>query len=120
LASHENETRHAHRSDEEKLMKAFVGETVVAEAPIEAIVGMEGNAYFPPDSVVAGVLRNSPKPYTCPWKGTAQYHDVLAGETMLKDGAWSYPNISQFAVERVGRDFSGYVAFDPRHVRIEN
>lgn len=101
-------------------MKALVGETVVAEAPIEAIVGMEGNAYFPPDSVVAGVLRNSPKPYTCPWKGAAQYHDVLAGDTVLKDAAWSYPNISQFAVERVGHDFSGYVAFDPGQIRIEN
>ena len=101
-------------------MKALVGDTVVAEAPIEAIVGLEGNAYFPPDSVVAGVLRNSPTPYTCPWKGIAQYHDVLVGETVLKDGAWSYPNITQFAAERVGQDFSGYVAFDSRQVRLEN
>lgn len=101
-------------------MKALVGETVVAEAAIDLVVGMEGNAYFPPDSVVAGVLRNSPTPYTCPWKGIAQYHDVLLGETVLKDGAWSYPNITENAAARVGRDFSGYVAFDPRQVRIES
>jgi uncharacterized protein (DUF427 family) len=106
--------------DERKLMKALVADTVVAEAAIDEVVGMEGNAYFPPDSIAAGVLRNSPRPYTCPWKGTAQYHDVLVGETVLKDGAWSYPKITEYAAARVGRDFSGYVAFDPRQVRIEN
>ena len=100
-------------------MKALVGEVVVAEAAIDEVVGLEGNAYFPPDSVAPGVLRNSPRPYTCPWKGVAQYHDVLVGETVLKDGAWSYPNINESAAARVGRDFSGYVAFDSRQVRIE-
>lgn len=102
------------------MVRAVVGETVVAEAPIEAVVGIEGNAYFPPDSVVDGMLRDSPTPYTCPWKGSAQYYDVLAGEAVLTDAAWSYPQISQFAKERVGRDFSGYVAFDGRHVQIES
>ncbi|MGV9348105.1 DUF427 domain-containing protein [Streptomyces spiralis] len=101
-------------------MKAVVGETVVAEAASEAVVSIEGNAYFPPDSVAAGALRNSPTPYTCPWKGRAQYHDVVAGESVLRDAAWSYPNIKESAATRVGRDFSGYVAFDPRQVRIEN
>jgi uncharacterized protein (DUF427 family) len=101
-------------------MRAVVGETVVAEASNEALVRVEGNAYFPPDAIVDGVLRNSPTPYICPWKGAAQYHDLVVGETVVKDGAWSYPNLSQFAVERVGHDFSGYIAFDPRQVRIEN
>ena len=100
-------------------MKALVGETVVAEAASEEVVGVEGNVYFPPDSVAAGVLRDSPTPYTCPWKGMAQYHDVLVGESVLKDGAWSYPKITEYAATRVGRDFGGYVAFDPRQVRIE-
>ena len=101
-------------------MKAVVGETVVAEAANEAVVSIEGNAYFPPDSVVAGVLRNSPTAYTCPWKGRAQYHDVVVDGTVLRDGAWSYPDIKESAVARVGRDFSGYVAFDVRQIRIEN
>lgn len=100
-------------------MKALVGETVVAEAELGDIVAMEGNGYFPPDSVVEGVLRNSPTPYTCPWKGVAQYYDLVVGEMVLKDGAWSYPHITQFAAERVGRDFSGYIAFDSRQVRFE-
>jgi uncharacterized protein (DUF427 family) len=106
--------------DEGRRMKALVGETVVAEAAGDEVVGLEGNAYFPPDAVVAGVLRDSPTPYTCPWKGRAQYHDVLVGETVLQDGAWSYPTPSEYAVARVGRDFSEYVAFDSRQVRIES
>ncbi|MEU8276399.1 DUF427 domain-containing protein [Microbispora bryophytorum] len=100
-------------------MKAVVGETVVAEAANETVVRIEGNVYFPPDSVVAGALRDSPTPYTCPWKGKAHYHDVLAGETVLRDGAWSYPRVKESAAARVGRDFSGYVAFDGRQVQIE-
>lgn len=102
------------------MVRAVVAETVLANAPIEVVVGIEGNAYFPPESVTDGVLRNSPKPYTCPWKGAAQYHDVLVGDTVLEDAAWSYPHITQFAKERVGHDFSGYVAFDGRHVQIES
>ena len=101
-------------------MKVVVGETVVAEASIEDVVGVEGNAYFPPDAVTTGALRNSSTQYTCPWKGDARYHDVLVGDTVLKDAAWSYPRLTQFATERVGRDFSGYVAFDTRQVRLEN
>lgn len=101
-------------------MKALIGETVVAEAASDAVVSIEGNTYFPPDSVAAGALRDSPTPYTCPWKGAAQYHDVVAGATVLRDGAWSYPDIKESAATRVGRDFSGYVAFDAREVRIEN
>lgn len=52
--------------------------------------------------------------------GRAQYHHVLVGEAVLRDGAWSYPDINESAVTSVGRDFSGYVAFDPRQVRIES
>lgn len=100
-------------------MKALVGDVVVAEADMDSIVGVEGNAYFPPDSVAEGVLAESPRQYTCGWKGDAQYYDVLLDGSALADSAWSYPNLSQFAVERVGRDFAGYIAFDPRHVRFE-
>jgi uncharacterized protein (DUF427 family) len=105
--------------DEETPMKALVGEIVVAEAAFEDVVGMEGNVYFPPQSVKPSSLRNSPRPYTCPWKGQAQYHDVLVGDSVLKDAAWSYPQVTEYAVARVGRDFSGYVAFDARQVRLE-
>ncbi|MFF0305754.1 DUF427 domain-containing protein [Streptomyces sp. NPDC004562] len=101
-------------------MKALIGEAVLAEAANDAVVRIEGNIYWPPDSVTADVLRGSPTPYTCPWKGRAKYYDVVAGGTMLRDVAWSYPDLKESAVTRVGRDFSGYVAFDASEVRIEN
>lgn len=101
-------------------MKAVVGETVVAEAASDAVVSVEGNAYFPPDSVVSGALRDNPFPYICGWKGRAQYYDVLADEAVVSGGAWSYPDIQESAVARVGCDFSGYVAFDQREIRIED
>ncbi|MEV8092300.1 DUF427 domain-containing protein [Streptomyces nigra] len=101
-------------------MKVLIGDTVLAEAANDTVVRIEGNAYWPPGSVTAGVLRDSPTPYACPWKGRAKYYDVVAGETVLRDVAWSYPDLKKSAVTRVGRDFSGYVAFDAREVTIEN
>ena len=100
-------------------MQAFIGETVVADAAEEHLVQIEGNLYFPPTSVRWEHLEDSSTPYTCPWKGKAQYHDVLVGDTVLKDAAWSYPHITEYALARVGRDFSGYIAFDARQVRFE-
>jgi len=92
-------------------MKAVLDGTVIAEAPKDDLVSIEGNWYFPPSSVAEGVLVESPTPYTCPWKGECQYFDVTSGGTALKDRAWSYPTPYPTAIERVGKDFSGYVAF---------
>ena len=52
-------------------MKVLIGDTVLAEAANDTVVRIEGNAYWPPGSVTAGVLRDSPTPYACPWKGRA-------------------------------------------------
>ncbi|KAA9086589.1 DUF427 domain-containing protein [Microbacterium radiodurans] len=90
-------------------MRARLGEQIIAEADQDDLVRIEGNWYFPPKSIADGALSPSATPYTCPWKGDAQYFDV-AGRTDL---AWSYPTPYATAIERVGTDFSGYVAFDP-------
>jgi len=87
------------------------GETV-AEAPRDALIEIEGNLYFPPSSIAPGALQDSPTPYTCPWKGECQYHHVVTADGTVADGAWSYPTPMASAIERVGRDFAGYVAFD--------
>lgn len=92
-------------------MKALLNGTVIAEAPREDLISIEGNWYFPPSSIVPGALTTSPTPYTCPWKGDCQYFSVLDGEVALPDRAWSYPVLMPTAIDRVGRDFSGYVAF---------
>ncbi|MGD0606503.1 MAG: DUF427 domain-containing protein [Streptosporangiaceae bacterium] len=101
-------------------MKAEVNGAVVAEATAEEIISIEGNSYFPPSSLADGVLAESARPYTCPWKGAAQYWDLRTPQGTISDGAWSYPNLKPSAVERVGRDFAGYVAFDRKSVTVSS
>jgi uncharacterized protein (DUF427 family) len=102
-----------HIEPREQHMRATVDGTVIAEAPQSELVRIEGNWYFPPSAIVDGALSESPTPYTCPWKGPAQYWDVVTPGGTTKDGAWSYPDLKPTAVERVGTDFAGYVAFSP-------
>ncbi|WP_432855680.1 DUF427 domain-containing protein [Amycolatopsis sp. CA-161197] len=97
-------------------MKVSVEGTVVAEADEDAVVSIEGSRYFPPSTIAEGSLKASATPYTCPWKGAAQYYDVVVNGTVVRDGAWSYPEPKGSAIELVGKDFSGYVAFDLRQV----
>lgn len=92
-------------------MKAVWNGKVVADAPKDALVYIEGNWYFPPDSVNQVLLRKSPTPYTCPWKGVCQYFDVGEGQKWSKDSAWSYPQPKASAIDTVKKDFSNYVAF---------
>lgn len=92
-------------------MKAVLDGDVIAEADEGDLISIEGNWYFPPQSVREGVLSTSPTPYTCPWKGECQYYTVTVGDRSLPDRAWAYPQPYPTAIERVGKDFSGYVAF---------
>jgi len=92
-------------------MKAVLGDVVIAESPKEELISIEGNWYFPPSSVKSEYLIASPTPYTCPWKGQCQYFSVNVGDTQLQDRAWSYPTPYPTAFDRVGKDFSNYVAF---------
>src|SRR5487761_514136 len=69
----------------ERHMKAIIDGSVVADAPESDLISIEGNFYFPPSSISAGVLSDSPTPYTCPWKGVAQYHDISAGGSSHHD-----------------------------------
>ncbi len=93
-------------------MKAAIGSTVVAEAPTDELVKIEGNWYFPPSSLTDGVFEKSPTEYHCPWKGDTQYWNVGTGDDVLPDGGWSYPEPIPASFDRVGQDYSGYVAFD--------
>ena len=95
-------------------MKAILGTTVVAEASTEDLVKIEGNWYFPPSSLTPGAFEKSPTAYHCPWKGDAQYWNVGTGDNVVADGGWSYPAPTPASFDRVGQDFSGFVAFDPR------
>ncbi len=92
-------------------MKAVLNGTVIAEAPESDLIKIEGNWYFPPASVKSEFLTKSPTPYTCPWKGVCQYFVVSDGTNSFSDRAFSYPEPFAGAAERVGSDFSNYVAF---------
>jgi len=92
-------------------MKAIWNDKVIAEAPKEDLIYIEGNWYFPPSSVKKEFLTESPTPYTCPWKGVCQYFNVGEGDEQSQDDAWSYPKPLPSAIDTVKKDFSNYVAF---------
>lgn len=92
-------------------MKAIWKDQVIATADKNDLIYIEGNWYFPPKSVKSEYLHKSETPYVCVWKGKCQYFDVGLGEELSKDSAFCYPKPLANAIDRVGKDFSGYVAF---------
>ena len=92
-------------------MKAVWNGRTIADAPREELIYIEGNWYFPPARVKQEMLQKSPTPYTCPCKGVCQYFNVVDGDEVSQDSAWSYPEPYPKAIEIVKKDFSNYVAF---------
>ncbi len=92
-------------------MQATLNDKVIAEAPREDLIYIEQRWYFPPSSVNKQYLRESPMPYTCPWKGVCQYFDVGEGDSWSKASAFSYPQPMASALDTVKKDFSNYVSF---------
>ena len=86
------------------MAKAVWNGQVLAESD-ETIV-VEGNHYFPPDTVNREYIKPSQTHTTCHWKGIASYYDVVVDGRMNKDAAWYYPRPSDAA-----RQIAGYVAF---------
>ena len=62
---------------------------VIAESDRTVVV--EGNHYFPPDSVHSEYLRESQHTTICPWKGTASYYSLVVDGDENRDAAWYYP-----------------------------
>ena len=85
---------------------------VIAESDRTRVV--EGNHYFPPESVRRDHLRETATHTTCPWKGVASYYDVVVGSEVNRDAAWYYPDTKEAA-----NDIRGYIAFW-RGVSVEN
>ncbi|MFZ0880698.1 MAG: DUF427 domain-containing protein, partial [Candidatus Acidiferrales bacterium] len=71
------------------MAKAIWKGAVIAES--DRCVTVEGNLYFPPESVRAEYLKPSQTHTICPWKGTASYHDVVVNGERNPDAAWYYP-----------------------------
>lgn len=71
------------------MKKASWLNTVVAES--ENCVVVEGNQYFPPESVHREFLQPSDHTTVCPWKGTASYYNVVINGQSNPNAAWYYP-----------------------------
>ena len=78
-------------------MKAMWKGAVLAESDDTVVV--EGNHYFPPDSVRREHFRESETHTVCPWKGKASYYDVVVGGEVNRDAAWYYPQPKDAAKE---------------------
>jgi uncharacterized protein (DUF427 family) len=74
---------------------------VIARSDDTVIV--EGNHYFPADSVDPALLRPSDTTTICPWKGTAHYHSLVVDGAENKNAAWYYPETKEAANAIKGR-----------------
>ncbi|PJF35700.1 MAG: hypothetical protein CUN49_09255 [Candidatus Thermofonsia Clade 1 bacterium] len=85
-------------------MKAIWNGAVIAESDQTIVV--EGNHYFPPESVNRAYLRPSSTHTVCPWKGTASYYTLEVNGQANPDAAWYYPDPKPAAA-----NIKGYIAF---------
>jgi uncharacterized protein (DUF427 family) len=86
------------------MLRAYWNAALLAESSATRVV--EGNHYFPPDSIRREHFRDSQTHTVCGWKGTASYYDVVVDGRVNRDAAWYYPTPLPAA-----KDIAGYVAF---------
>jgi len=85
-------------------MRAIWNNEIIAES--NETIKVEGNYYFPPESVNKKFLKTNETHTVCHWKGTASYYDIEVDGEVNKDAAWYYPNPSNLADK-----IKAYVAF---------
>lgn len=85
-------------------MKATWNGQTIAES--DATVVVEGNHYFPRESVNPAYLQQSATHTTCPWKGEASYLTLDVNGQQNRDAAWFYP-----VPKDAAKQIAGHVAF---------
>lgn len=85
-------------------MEAVWNNKIIAKSDETIIV--EGNHYFPPNSINKEYLEESSQTTVCPWKGTAAYFNIEVDGQSNKGAAWYYPNPSEAA-----KEIKNYIAF---------
>jgi uncharacterized protein (DUF427 family) len=85
-------------------MKALWNGVVLAESDKTVVV--EGNHYFPPESLHRQYFKDSSLHTECGWKGTASYYDVEVNGNVNPGAAWYYP-----APKSAASNIAGYIAF---------
>lgn len=93
-------------------MKAIFNGVVIAESDKCEVV--EGNQYFPPDSIKKKYFKPSSMHTICPWKGNASYYTVEVNGKTAEDAAWYYSNPSFLA-----KKIKGHVAFYTDRVEVK-
>jgi uncharacterized protein (DUF427 family) len=86
------------------MAKAMWEGAVLAESG--STIEIEGNQYFPPNSIHKEYFRSSDQHSVCPWKGTASYYDLAVNGKSNPGAAWYYPEPKSAA-----KQIKGYVAF---------
>ena len=85
-------------------MKAIWNGQLLAESDNTVVI--EGNHYFPKESIKSEYFQTSETNTYCPWKGTASYYSLNVKGEENKDAAWYYPEAKEAA-----KVIEGYVAF---------
>ena len=86
------------------MTKAVWKGKVIAES--DKCIIVEGNKYFPADSIKKEFFKKSDAHTICPWKGEASYYDVIVDEDINKDAAWYYQDPSDAA-----KKIKNFIAF---------
>ncbi|MDN5204380.1 DUF427 domain-containing protein [Fulvivirgaceae bacterium BMA10] len=86
------------------MARAIWNGVVIAES--NDTIEVEGNQYFPPESVNKEYFKESDTHTTCPWKGVASYFSIEVNGEVNEDAAWYYPQAKHPA-----KKFENYVAF---------
>ena len=85
-------------------MKAIWNNQVLAESNDTIVI--EGNHYFPPQSINEIFFKPSNTHTHCPWKGEASYYNLEVNGKINQDAAWYYP-----VTKEAAKPIEGYIAF---------
>ncbi len=85
-------------------MKAIFNNQIIAES--NNTIELEGNNYFPPESLNKQYFKESTYESTCPWKGEASYYTIDVNGEIRDEAGWYYKNPSEAA-----KQIKNHVAF---------
>ena len=86
------------------MARAIWNGAVLAESDEYEVV--EGNVYFPPNTINRKYFQDSNQQTICGWKGTASYYNIVVNGEVNEDAAWYYP-----APKEEAGMIEGHVAF---------
>lgn len=93
---------------------AKIGDTVVADS--DETLKVEGNHYFPKDSVNFDLLSETDHKTVCHWKGDANYYTISANGEEFENAAWTYHD----PLTERAKPLKDYVAFYSNIVDVED